>query len=166
MSLPLSNPEQVIRDIYTAIRTRLPQPLLTKLTFKDPDYLTKGDSKIHRGRILPQRTKSIFDATWCFYEVGFGHYADASPGSAGGIGFVCFPENKKCGKGVHTITVSDLVTRYASTHRSFNCSGRGSPSQCVFTYYTTMFPPDKPADDVADLITATFSQLERLIVAK
>lgn len=157
-------PEQIVCDIYDAVRARLPERVLSKLTFKDPACFEKGDSKIFRGRILPQRTKSIFDTNWCFYEVGVGRYAAGR--GAGGVGFVCFPENKKCGKGTHTATVSDLVTRYAAAHPSFTASERGSPAQYVFTYYPAMQPNNKPADDLAELITATLPQLERLTVAK
>lgn len=164
MNQPRSNPEQVIRDIYDALKTRLPQPLLAKLIFKEPDYPTKGDSKIHRGRILPQRIKSVFDASWCFYEIGVGRYATGS--GAGGIGFVCFPKNKKCGEGVHSATVSDLITRYAAAHPTFNASKRGSASQCVFTYYPAMQPPNEPAANLADLITSTLPQLMALAVTK
>jgi hypothetical protein len=164
MNQSLQSPERIVRDIYDALRALLPQPLLAKLAFKEPDYLAKGGSKIHRGRILQQRTKNVFDATWCFYEVGVGDYA--AGGGAGGIGFVCFPANKKCGNGIHTTIVSDLITRYAATHPGFNASKRGSPSQCVFTYYPAMQPVDKPAVDLADLVVATFPQLEMLTVVK
>lgn len=143
--------------------TRLPKPLLAKLVFKEPDYLVKGGAK-WRGRILQQRTNNIFDATWCFYEVGVGHYS--AGGGAGGIGLVCFPENKKCGNGIHTAAVTDLVTHYASSHPGFNASSRGSRSQYVFKYISVMQSVEKPADILSELKTATLPQLEMLTVAK
>ena len=156
--------ERTVRDIYNALKARLPQTVLSKLSFKEPDHLKKLGSDIIRGRILPQRTKSIFDATWCFYEIGVGRYAAGRGG--GGVGLVCFPDNKKCGKGIHTGIVSDLVTRYAAIHPSFTASQRGTPAQCVFTYYPTMQPADAPADDLAALIASTFPVLEQLSVPK
>ena len=156
-------PDQIVREIYKAIQSKLPPPLVAKLTFKDPDNLKKQGSNICRGRILPLRMKTVFDTDWCFFEVGIGRYA---AGGACGVGFVCFPENKKCGKGIHSATISDLISRYAATHQGFVDSRRGEPAQCVFLYYPAIPKIEQLATALSTLIANTFPYLEQLTVSK
>jgi len=154
------NQEQIIRDISHAVRTQLPESLAVRLTIKEPDYLDKGCVKRWRGRILPLRTKSIFDSAWCFFEIA------AHIQGGGAVGFVCFPENKKCGKGIHLATVSEIISRYAASHPNFTASRRGDPAQCLFSRYTAMPPIDLPASDLSALIAETLPRFEHLLVTK
>lgn len=156
-------PDQQIRAIYDDLRSRLPVPIVERLTFKQPSILAKQGSKILRGQILPLRTKSVFDSTVCFYEVGVGSY---SRRGAAGVGFVCFPRSKKCGSGNHEATVRNLIRNYKAAHPSFDDTSENDSAVVLFNYYPATPSPTTAAADLAPLIEATFPTLIGLPVEK
>ena len=165
-------PADAVEEVYGELRRNLPALLLARLKFKEPDFLRKQGSSIWRGRILGARPKCIFDATWCFYEIGIGRYAVESPleSNSGGVGLICFVENAKCGSGAHAGVVDDLGTNFASKHEHFVPSRRGDKLKGVFRYYSNAipgrFPTQAAASDLSALITETLDELEALTVAK
>jgi hypothetical protein len=144
----------------------MPPALLNRLKFKDPDQLEKHGTKKWRGRILGSQSQTVFDATWCFFEVGVGRYAADEP-NCGGVGLVCFVENQKCGSGLHAAAVSELAVRFATAHPRFAASPRGERNQGVFVYYPGVcFPLQRAVEDMRLLIETCLDSLESLKVKK
>ena len=156
---------EIIQQVYTEIKRTLPPDIAVRLKFASPDQPVKHGGKIWRGRILGLRNDSIFDSAWCFYEIGIGHYGTA-PTKQGGVGFVCYPSNKKCGHGAHSASVFDVMSRFTATHPQFPSPARGDKKHALFTYYVTIPPLEQPLRDLCDLILCTFISLERLHVSK
>lgn len=159
-------PEQQIQEVYRQLKTTISPALVARLTFKKPEQLDKHGSKKWRGRILASRPRTIFDSAWCFFEVGVGRYL-AETTNCGGVGLVCFVENKKCGGGQHAMAVHALAHRLAGAHDQFSASRRGDKNQGVFVYYPGFeFPIQKAVDDMGLLINECLEIMESLHVEK
>jgi len=152
------NLQQVARNISQSVQLRLPARITSKLTFKDPDQITKGGVKRWRARILPLRTNSIFNSSWCSFEV---NVHDTGGGS---VGFFCYTKNKRCGNGVHSEAVFNIISDFCKLFPSFESSDHDDSIQGVYLGYIAMSPTHSPADDLANLIIVTLPQFESLLV--
>jgi hypothetical protein len=158
--------EEQIAEIYRALRAELPPGLAARVKFLEPDFPDKHGAKKWRGRITSSKPGTIFDPSWCFFEVGIGRYAADEP-NCGGVGLVCFVDNKKCGSGLHSAAVSSLASRFSAANPRFVASPRGSKNQGVFVYYPGIsFPLRRAVDDLKLLLVSCLDFLESLRVER
>lgn len=152
---------QIAGDIYLALKSKLSKVIPNELSYKGPSPFSKKGTDIIRLCILPREGRTIFDSSWCFYEVGVERFSGKIS-----VGFVCYPENKKCGKGRYTGEINELISRYASYHKDFTASQRGTPDQCVFASYSAILPIEGPLEAITKLIVETLPRLEKFSVTK
>lgn len=153
--------------IYDIVKRAVPTKISKQLKFLRPDAIPrKNGSEGIRGRILGTTTQSVWDAKWCFYEIGIGLYGSGKP-NFGGIGFVSYPNNEKCGHGRNRRSLTTYVKDLTFYFTSFSASNPADPFQGAFSYYYTdsfsQFPTAQAAADLSALISVTFENFNRLI---
>ena len=165
-NMPMHAPYQKIEEVYDVVRNNLPTDILDQLKFLAPDKLFKGNSLlVGRGRILGKPRNKIWSSTWCFYEIGIGRYGVA-PGSKGGIGFVCFPNNKQCGEGRHRNLIRSSLEKLEDSYPKFRASGHQDAHQGIHKYYRypeyDEFPIELAGQELAEVIKDTFPKFNLL----
>jgi hypothetical protein len=155
-----------IENIYKIIKHALPTNICRRLTFLEPRSLKRGRLNIFRGQILgfssPNR---IWNSDWCFYEIAVGFHPSA-PDAVGAVGFISYPDNKKCGGGNHRASLEQYLEKLGRNDKTFSTPSPGEPCQGFSTYYKKSsfqtFPFCQAACDMAVLISATFDVFDKL----
>lgn len=136
-------------------------------------FKTKG-SEFMKLRILP-RTKApvrFWSSSWCFYEVGIGHYArrDGEGLNVGGIQFLQFSNNAQCGAGAYAKQVEAILTQLHGLRPEFRLDrpGSGDQDHCslerrYFVKQFAAFPVQVAAADLAWLIKESLSRFQACI---
>jgi len=139
----------------------------------DPRAIKKGDTDILSLRIFPKHKSPIrfWSSQWCFYEIGVGHY-EAHTGEGlnlGGISFVQFPFNERCGKGAYQSATLEILRRLQGEKPSeFSLTeARHDKQATIFQrrYFITThktFPISVAANDLAWLIQKSLPQFQAL----
>lgn len=163
-------PQNQVQLIYETLKQALPARIKQQMKFLPVNHLpTKSGTGI-RGRMLGNSPQGIWNSNWCFYEIGIGSYRAANEPTFGAIGFVSFPNNKKCGDGMHHRHISQYIINLAGNLQDLVPSNSTDSAQVAFSYYRKKnhpyFPTMQAAADLAVLICTTFDDFNRLKVPR
>lgn len=125
----------------------------------DPAPSKKKGTDVMRLRILPKnrRPSNFWNGTWCFYEIGVGSYErGANEGlNLGGVSFVQFSDNEKCGGGFYRNSVLQILNQLA-LQRKNDFRVQDEKSVILYRRYGIthrVFPYKIAGEDLAWLIT-------------